>query len=245
MDEFWYTPATMREIKGNGYQAFKMFGPTYCFWLILLVLLCVLGKIFFPKMSQEKRHKVYVILTWLMLIDEVAKYVMTLLTHQFEWQLLPFHLCSINIFVCLWHTLHPTETAKEALYSICIPAALVALLSPNWICLPLFNFMHIHSALMHVLLILYPWLILCEGYRPNPKNILKVLAYLLCATGVAFVVNSLVDTNFFFLRGHNNNPALILISNIFGKFYLVGLIALVLVVLFLMYLPWLFRRKAA
>ena len=105
--------------------------------------------------------------------------------------------------------------------------------------------MHIHSALMHVLLILYPWLILCEGYRPNPKNILKVLGFLVCAAGVAFVVNSLVKTNFFFLRGHNNNPALILISNIFGKFYLVGLVALVLVVLFLMYLPWLFKRKTA
>ena len=245
MSEFWYTPTTMRQINGNGYQAFKMFGPVYFFWLILLALACVIGKIFFPNMSKEKKHKVYVILTVIMLIDEIAKYVMTILTDQFEWQLLPFHLCSINIFVCLWHTLKPTETSKEVLYSICIPAALVALLSPNWICLPLWNFMHIHSALMHVLLILYPFLILAEGYRPNPKNIGKVLLFLVCAAGVAFLINSVLGTNFFFLSGHNNNPALMLISNIFGKFYLVGLVVLVLIVLFLMYLPWFFVKKRA
>ena len=244
MSEFWYTPATMREVNGNSYQAFRMFGPVYCFWLVLLLAACIIGKIFFPKMSEAKRHKVYVVLTVLMLIDEIAKYVMTILTNQFEWQLLPFHLCSINIFVCLWHTLKPTETSKEVLYSICIPAALVALLSPNWICLPLWNFMHIHSALMHVLLILYPVLILVEGYRPKPKNIPKVMLFLVCAAGVAFLINKALGTNFFFLSGHNNNPALMLISSIFGKFYLVGLIVLVLVVLILMYLPWFFVKKA-
>ena len=245
MSEFWYTATTMKKIKGEDYQAFKMFSPVYFFWWIIYAVLVVLVKSIFPKLSDEKRHKVYVWLTVILFIDEIAKYVMTLLTGQFEWQLLPLHLCSINLFVCLWHTIHPNDTAKEILYSVCLPAALVALISPSWMSLPLWNFMHIHSASIHVLLGIYPIMILAEGYQPKIKNIYRVIIFLVLACAVAYGANLLLGTNFFFLMHDANNPILKIISGLLKQYYIMGVMGLGVIIALVMYVPTLLHKRTA
>ena len=132
MSEFWYTSQTMRALKGETYRSFELLSPTHLFWLAMTLLAVIWAFTWFRKQDEKTKTKAYRILTALLLADEIFKYVVTLATGQFEWQFLPFHLCSINLFVCLWHTLRPNTTAKEILYTICIPAALIALLTPAW-----------------------------------------------------------------------------------------------------------------
>lgn len=127
MSEFWYTSQTMRAMKGETYRSFELFSPTHLFWLALLAICIVLSLTVYRKMDEKKKRKVYVVMTVLMLADEIFKYVVTLATGQFEWQFLPFHLCSVNLFVCLWHTLHPNRTAKEILYAMSLVHVLVVL----------------------------------------------------------------------------------------------------------------------
>ena len=243
MNEFWYTSQTMRAIKGATYRSFELLSPTHLFWLGLTLLMTIWTFTWFKMQDPETKTKAFRILTVLLLADEIFKYVVTLATGQFEWQFLPFHLCSINLFVCLWNTLRPNTTAKEILYTICIPAALIALLTPAWMPLPILNFMHLHSATVHIMLLLYPLMLLADGFRPNIKNIGKVLIFLVCAAILAAGLNALWGTNFMFLSRTDNNPMLNLVANIFGKFYVLGMGLLVIVVLIIMYLPWVIPSK--
>ncbi len=243
MSEFWYTSQTMRALKGETYRSFELLSPTHLFWLAITLLAVIWAFTWFRKQDEKTKTKAYRILTALLLADEIFKYVVTLATGQFEWQFLPFHLCSINLFVCLWHTLRPNTTAKEILYTICIPAALIALLTPAWMPLPILNFMHLHSATVHIMLLLYPLMLLADGFRPNIRNIYKVLIFLVLAAALAAGLNALWGTNFMFLSRTDNNPMLNLVANIFGKFYVLGMGLLVVLVLIIMYLPWLIFRK--
>jgi len=60
--------------------------------------------------------------------DEAALLLGMELTGQWNWSYLPLHLCSINVFVCLYNTLTDRNWCKEELYALCIPGAMLALL---------------------------------------------------------------------------------------------------------------------
>ncbi|MBR2999492.1 MAG: TIGR02206 family membrane protein [Oscillospiraceae bacterium] len=243
MNEFWYTSQTMRKLKGETFRSFELFSPTHLFWLGVTLICVILAFTWFKKQNEKVKRKEYVTLTVLMLIDEVLKYIVTVATGQFEWQFLPFHLCSVNLFVCLWNTLKPNKVAKSILYAMSLPGALIALLTPAWMPLPLLNFMHLHSATVHIMLLLYPILLLVDGFRPDIRDLPKVALFLAAVALLAMGLNAMWGTNFLFLARTDNNPMLNLIANVCGNLYQVGLLVLVLVVWVLMFLPWEIGKK--
>ena len=99
--------------------------------------------------------------------------------------------------------------------------------------------MSLHSNSIHVLLEMYPLLLLSGGFRPNAKRLPKVFLILLCECVPIFFINKLLGTNFFFLNGTAGNPVLKLLAEIFGKdLYFLGMPFLLVVVWAVMYLPW-------
>ena len=63
-----------------------------------------------------------------------------------------------------------------------------------------------------------------------------------CVPAVA--LNTIFDTNFLFLNGTVGNPVLELCKDVFGDVYQIGLVVLLVIVWFLMYLPWEIARVA-
>lgn len=152
---------------------------------------------------------------------------------------LPLHLCSINIFVCWYDAIHQSRWSKEILYALCIPGAVVAMLSPSWQRLPVWNLLHLHSYSIHVLLILYPVLLLAGGFRPQVHHIRWVLAFLCAIATPIFFLNRLLKTNFFFLNDPQGNAITAFFAHCFGeRFYLLGFLPVLAAVLLLLYLPW-------
>ena len=156
---FWYTVDTMQALHGYDYHAFELFGPVHLFWLGLCAFLCAGGSVLFRRLGPAGRQRVLRVLTLLLLADELLKDVSSLATGQFVWAFLPFHLCSINLFVCVWYALRPHPLAAEVLYALCLPGAAAALLFPSWQALPLWNVMHLHSSTVHTMLVLFPVLL--------------------------------------------------------------------------------------
>ena len=237
---FWYTVDTMQALHGYGYHAFELFGPVHLFWLGLCAGLCAGGFLLYRRLGPMGRRRVLAVLTVLLLADELLKDVSSLATGQFVWQFLPFHLCSINLFVCVWHTLRPGPVSAEALYALSLPGAAAALLFPSWQALPLCNVMHLHSSTAHILLILYPVLLLAGGFRPQVRRLPAVFGIFCLDVLAAAAVNALCGTNFMFLRGPYGNAALSLIERAFGPGpgYLCGLMLIVLAVWAALYAPW-------
>ena len=129
------------------------------------------------------------------------------------------------------------------LYSVCLPAALAALLFPTWTELPAVNFSHLHSFTIHILLALYPIVLTAGGdIKPSAKELPKSLLLLVAMAIGVYGVNLLLDTNYFFLMEAEKGNPLYLFEQAFGS-HLIGFPVIIAGILFVMYtLPWLFKK---
>ncbi len=244
MSEFWYTVYTMKEKYGDDYQAFSLFSSTHIFWLVLCVGLCIVVASFYRKASEERRQTYLRVLSLLILITEGSRQLMIIVTGQWQPETLPLHFCSINIFVCLWNSIHPNKLAKHILYTLCLPGAIVALLSPTWLALPITNFCHIDSEVLHILLVLYPVLLVSGNFRPDIKTVPKVILCLLIACAAIYPINMALGTNFFFINSYEDNVITVIFSNIFGEnLYILGFIPVIAIVILVLYLPWIIADR--
>ena len=195
MEYFFYTVETIPE--GMGFGAYSMI---HFLWLFALIAVCVVGSVFYRKASPAWRTRIRKGIAIALIVDEFYKLIPLLITGRWTPDYLPLHLCSVNIFLIAWHAWKGGKTLGGFLYTICIPGALAAMLFPTWAALPALNFMTTHSFTVHILLIAYPVLLTAGGdIRPNWRYTLKYMGILAVLAAIAFVINLLLDTNFFFL----------------------------------------------
>lgn len=144
----------------------------------------------------------------LLLADEAFKQIGLQIGGNFNWDYLPLHLCSINIFLIALYAWKPSRLLDNFLYFICIPAATAALLFPTWTSLPAANFMFWHSTSVHILLAAYPIMLFSGGdIRPSVRYMGKCFLLLLAMAVPIYCVNLLLDTNFMFLMyAPDGNP---------------------------------------
>ncbi len=242
MSEFWWTALTFVKRYGSGITRFGIFSFDHIMWLMAAVAFVTISVLIFRHLGEKGRRRMFVAVTVLLVCDELLKYIFTALTNQFEVQLLPFHLCSVNLFVAVFNTIKPNRITKNILYALCLPGAIIALLVPSWTTLPQWNLMFLHSETVHMLLVLYPCMLLASGFRPDYKALLWVAAFLVGVSIPAIALNVIFDTNFLFLNGTVGNPVLELCRAVFGDVYQIGLVILLVIIWFLMYFPWELRK---
>ena len=184
-----------------------------------------------------------IVIALLLLVSEIVKIALLIITGKFEWDYLPLHLCSINIFVILSHSIKPTKFTAEFLYAVCLPGAAAALLFPGWPTLPLLNFLHIHSFIAHTLLLMYPLLLLAGGFKSDYRQLLKCLLLLIIISPVLYAVNKILVTNFMFLNHPGKDNPLALFEKWFGNpGYIAGFFVLLAIVWTILYLPAFIRE---
>ena len=127
MEDFWKSVQTIQAERGADYRAFPLFGAVH--WAELLVVLCAM---IYRRCREMTRQQILRAVFVLMLADEFMKQAVLLYTGQWNVTYLPLHLCSINIFVCWYDAVHQSRRSKEILYALCLPGAVVAMLSPSW-----------------------------------------------------------------------------------------------------------------
>ena len=206
-------------------------------WLIVIALICALNCILYRKLPQKGRAIWKKTVAALLVADELFKMVILFIGGNYEWDYLPLHLCSINIFVIGFHAFKPSKTIGNFLYTICIPGALAALLFPTWTKLPLANAMHIHSFTVHMLLILYPIVLTVTGeIQPDIKLVPKCLGLLTLMAVPIYGLNILLDTNFMFLISAGKGTPLYWFKQNWGS-HLWGFPVIIAGVLVVMHVP--------
>lgn len=195
MEYFWETTGSIP--KGHG---FSHFSPTHLFWLALFLVAAIIVPYTYRKCSEKGRRNYRFVVAGMIFADELGKWIMLLATGLFTKNYLPFQLCTINIFIIAIHLIKPTKTLSNFLYAICLPGALLAIIAPSWTKLPLLNFMHIHSSSIHILLALYPLMLLAGGeVFPRFRDTWRFLLILICLAIPAVITNLTLGTNYMFL----------------------------------------------
>ena len=238
MQYFWETVETIEEGVG-----FDHFSPLHFTWLAVGAVIVFLNCLWYRKLSAEKRANWRKIIAALLILDELFKMTILFIGGRYEWDYLPLHLCSINIFTITWHAWKPSNFLGNFLYTICIPGALAALLFPSWASLPVTSAMHIHSFTIHILLIMYPIVLVSAGdIKPDWKLIPKCMGLLLVMAALNVAVNLLLDTNFMFLMYAGPGNPLALFEQMWGS-HLLGFPVIIAAVLIVMHLPIVLYRK--
>ncbi|MBQ6717418.1 MAG: YwaF family protein [Clostridia bacterium] len=226
---------TVETIKDGA--GFDLFGTVHLSWLAAFVILAVAASIIYRKLSPKARNIMRIAVASLILLDEGWKWVFLFIGNRYEHSYLPLHLCSINVFLVAFHIFKKSKIVENFLYAFCIPAGIIALLTPSWTALPPVNFMHIHSFSIHILLALYPLMLVVGGdIKPDIKMAPKCLLLLLGMGIIVLGVNFLCDTNFMFLMRTDDISFLVLFKGVFGAHQWAFPILLP-IVLAVMYLP--------
>ncbi len=232
---------TVETIKDGA--GFALFGKTHLIWLVAFVISAIALPLIYRRLNQKLRNVVRIAIASLIILDEIWKWVFLFIGDRYEHSYLPLHLCSINVFLVAYHLFKKSKIVENFLYAFCVPAGIIALLTPSWTALPPANFMHIHSFTIHILLALYPLMLVIGGdIKPDIKMAPKCLILLLCMGIVVLGVNFLCDTNFMFLMRTDDISFLVLFQDIFGAHQWAFPILLPIVMI-IMYLPIIIINK--
>ena len=238
MKYFLETSDTIQEGLG-----FSHFDSLHIAWLLVFAAVTVTCCIVYRKLGEDGRKKMRYAVASLCVLDEWYMVVCLLIGGNYTPDYLPFHLCSINIYLIAFHALKPNRTLENYLYLVGIPGTLAALIFPSWVKLPLANFMHLHSFTLHILLVVYPIMLTAGGdIKPEPRQLPRCLALLLGLAGVALVVNLIFDTNFMFLMEAKPGNPLYIFQQLFGN-HLIGFPIIITAVILVMYLPGIILKK--
>ncbi len=206
---------TVETIKDGA--GFSLFGTTHLIWIGAFIIAAISLSLIYRNLSPKARNVMRIAVASLILLDEVWKWVFLFIGNRYEHSYLPLHLCSINVFLVAFHIFKQPKVVNNFLYAICVPAGIIALLTPSWTALPPANFMHIHSFTIHILLAVYPLMLVAGGdIKPEVKMAPKCLLLLLCMGVIVLGVNFLCDTNFMFLMRTDDISFLVLFENLFG-----------------------------
>lgn len=203
MDYFWCTSDNIP--KGVG---FAHFNGLHLTWLAVMLVVTAAFCFLYRRLGHKGRGIWKKSVAYLLIADELFKLIPMISLGTFRLTYLPFQLCSINIFLIVYHAWRPGKLLDNFLYTVCIPGAMAALLFPSWTELPAANYMCIHSFTVHILLVMYPVVLTAAGeIRPELKELPKSMLLLIALAGLALILNLLWDTNFMFLmRADKGNP---------------------------------------
>ena len=226
--------------EGVGFQTFDL---THILWLLAGLVFCAAACVFYRKLSADKRKLALRVLGAYIFLQEMVKNLVLILLGEFGWGYLPFHLCGINILLIAFDVVKQTKTVRSFLYYFAIPGAALALIFPNWTETPVWNFFHLHSFTIHILLVLYPLLLVTTGQvSTDLKSACKGVALLVAMAIPVYGLNLLWDTNFMFLMKPDTGNPLEFFEKLLGS-HLWGFPILLPVVILVMYAPILIANK--
>lgn len=238
MKYFFETTETIAEGLG-----FSLFSKLHLLWLGAAMVCLVVNLLGYRRLKASGRSRWRKVIAWLLIADELFKMAILIYSGRYGFTYLPFHLCSINIFLIAIHAYKPTQILDNFLYTVCIPGALAALLFPSWTELPVTSGMHIHSFTVHILLLLYPTVLALSGdLKPDAKQLPKSLGLLLLMAIPIYGLNLLLDTNFMFLMSADPGNPLYFFETLWGN-HLFGFPVIIAGVLLVMYGPIVLIQK--
>ncbi|WP_088105504.1 TIGR02206 family membrane protein [Halalkalibacter urbisdiaboli] len=204
----------------------------------LLLCLMFLGWLFSHRDKSYMKTYVRWGLMFLLLGSEISILFWAILTGTWDLRThLPLQLCTISLFLCVWMLLTKHRTTFEIVYFFGIGGATQALVTPElFYSFPHFRFFHFFIAHLAIILaILY--MVWVERFIVTIKSLIKSFVVLNVIALYVFIMNQLLGTNYMFLARKPTTPTIV---DYLGPYpwYILSLEAVVLIIYFLLYLPF-------
>lgn len=217
------------------------FSATHFTWLAATALVMAALILLYRKQNAASRRRSAKTAMIAVILLEVIREGWALLIGHYEISRhLPLHLCGVMIFIEAAAVFTDRPFFKEFSYAAGLPAAAMALITPEPSGYPFWNIQYLQSIFVHALLALIPLLWICgDGFRPNIRALPKMLGFLAGLAAFNFCVNFLLGSNYMFVRFAPEDTPIDLFNQWVGW---PGYIGLLLITVFLfwtaMYLPW-------
>lgn len=219
----------------TGMQGFELFSAQHLITLGLFLAVCLCLVLFRKKLKPHQNVLKWTIF-WTLPACEISAHLWLILTGQWEIGDLPLHLCSMSSFLAMYLFLKKSVKGFYVLYFIGTLPAILAMVTPEMsYVFPHFHFIEYflhHSAIPIAAL----YFILFEGYRVPRKAILYTYFVVNIIAVPIFILNILLDTNFFYLASPTESKTIL---SFFGSgiMYYINLEIAALIVFSITYIP--------
>lgn len=187
--------------------------------LMIIIIICFLLIYTYRQASVRKKWKVVRVLSFILPIMEVAQMIWYKSIGQFSLgYTLPLHLCSLMCIIMPIMAITKSPLLIEYCYAMGLAPALLALITPDVYFYPAVSFIYIQTIIVHGIICIIPiFTIAAIGFKPNIKNLPKVIAMLIGLAVVIIPVNYFTNGNYFFLRDPAPGSIMEVFAMTFGK----------------------------
>ncbi|MCM1499374.1 MAG: YwaF family protein [Clostridium sp.] len=233
--------------EGSG---FGLFEPCHLIWLFCIAVFTGISAYFYQKQGAETRRKINHAMGIVFPVIAVYRDAVLMLTGHFDRGFLPFHLCSMALWIAALYAWTERRFLGIIYVLLCVPGALGALLFPNWDAYPFFNYMHIHGFVSHGLIVAFGiWLVSSGKLIPEWKEFWMPVVFGLAGFLILYPLNERLDTNFWFLnRPSHGSPTVWIFEAVGGNWYVPAYFLFCMAVVavwqgILAFFGWLHRSK--
>jgi hypothetical integral membrane protein (TIGR02206 family) len=239
--DYFFVPQNQPVPAGIGFGTFSLIHLGVLALLALGVFALVST---YHRADGVRRSRLRHIVGWTVLMLEVLRQLAYLATGTYSPEILPLHLCAITTAAVFIDALRPNRWTGDFLYALGWWGALAADLFPDWSTRPILNIFTWQSFAIHALLFGYVLMRLVGGdLVPEVRNLWRVTILTAVFASLGFAANQLWGTNFWFLNAGAPGSPLEAINAVAGPFYIPVLIALLVLLWTLLYLPWVLRAR--
>lgn len=224
----------------------KNFSSTHIYTLCTIFIFIGISIFIYNKLNRDNKTKAMKGFAVSLVMTDVLRTVWAVSIGHYEIDsMLPLHLCGVMVYVEFFAVFSKKQYIKEFAYSCGLPGALIGLIAPEASGYPLMSFRYIIYMLCHGLLVAIPLLwVFGDKFKPNIKYLLKSFSLLCFLAVFDAVVNLMLHSNYLFISRAPTLPQLETFYNYVGYGGYIGLLLFsAIIVLTLMYMPWVIGRK--
>ena len=182
-------------------SGYETFGTVHVIWLAGILAVILITSTLFRKADPAVQTRILRSLGIFILAMEAWRLTVLAATGHMTYGNLPLHLCGIAIFLEAACVFLPNRFLGEVVCTACLPGAAAALIFPDWLRYPTFNYMNLHGFLVHGTLVLIPVLLMVSGrYLPQLRRIWMPVLFLIILSPIIYCFNMRHSTNFMFLN---------------------------------------------